>query len=435
METELFRSEVAHARRGQWLGPVYIGLPPMTRVLSLLGALVALAIVLFLMLGSYTRRERVGGELLPSGGLLAVTALGNGVLTRVLVVEGQAVSEGEPLLEISTEINGATIGAVGAAIGGELQRQRRRLQQDLTDQQTTNPQRRAAAAEGVEMLREQLRVVAAQRAIREQQAGSAKNLLERLRPLAEKGLVGVFEFKRQEAQSLEAEAQVRVIALQRLDVERQLNTALEQLRQIPLNEAQGRHDSERQLGDIEQALARNDAQRALVVRAARAGIVSGVTVNAGQAVATGQRLLALIPADSTLQAELWVPSRAIGFVAAGDRVVLRYHAYPYEKFGQQWGHVRGIARSALSAGEASRLLGQTIATPVYRVTVDLEQQALTIFGKSLPLRPNMELDADILLERRRLFEWLFLPFQSLGARSPVDASQPLSCAAACLGFA
>jgi membrane fusion protein len=393
----------------------------MARALSSLAAFTAMTIVLFLYLGSYTRREQVVGELVPSGGLLAVGATGNGVVTRTLVEEGQQVDEGQALLEISTDINGAEVGAVGAAIGDELQRQRQRLQLDLSDQQISSKQRSAGANERIAMLRKQLLAVTAQCGIREQQLSSARKLLERLRPLAEKGLVSAFEISQHEAQALEADAQVHSMTVQRLDAERQLNTAQEQLEQQPTSDIERRHEMEGRLADIDQALARNDAQRSLVVRAPRAGIVSGLAISVGQNAALGQRLLALIPADSVLQAELWLPSRAIGFIAAGDRVVLRYRAYPYEKYGQQFGHVRDVARSALAPAEATRLLGQPIEAPVYRVTVELEHQALTIAGKVLPLRPNMALDADILLERRRLIEWLFEPLRALGWQSPDGA--------------
>jgi membrane fusion protein len=107
-----------------------------------------------------------------------------------------------------------------------------------------------------------------------------------------------------------------------------------------------------------------------------------------------------------------VPSRDIGFVAVGCAVALRYHAYPYEKFGQQSGHVSEVAQSALSAAEASRVLGRDVSSPLFRVIVELDQQTLPAFGAALPLRASMTLDADILLERRRLIEWLFAPAPS-----------------------
>ena len=108
-----------------------------------------------------------------------------------------------------------------------------------------------------------------------------------------------------------------------------------------------------------------------------------------------------------------MPSSAIGFVSAGDRVVLRYQAYPYQKFGQQYGKVTQVSRSALSPAEAASLLGQNITTPLYRVLVRLDHQTIDAYGKAEALKPGMALNADILLDRRSLWQWVFEPLYGL----------------------
>ena len=49
----------------------------------------------------------------------------------------------------------------------------------------------------------------------------------------------------------------------------------------------------------------------------------------------------------------------------------------------------------------------------YRVTVRLESQTVRAYGKDEPLLPGMQVDADIMGERRRLYEWLLEPLQSV----------------------
>lgn len=108
----------------------------------------------------------------------------------------------------------------------------------------------------------------------------------------------------------------------------------------------------------------------------------------------------------------WCPA-AIGFIASGDMVLLRYQAFPYQKFGHQQGQVARISRSALSPGELGSLIGNAQAgEPYYRVTVELARQAITAYGKEEALKPGMALDADILGERRRLIEWFIEPLYS-----------------------
>ena len=141
-------------------------------------------------------------------------------------------------------------------------------------------------------------------------------------------------------------------------------------------------------------------------------------------VAAGQSLLSELPAGSMLQAQLLVPSRAIGFIEPGSRVVLRYQAFPYQKFGQQYGKVADISRSALSPSEVAAVLGQATrqAEPLYRVQVALDSQQVMAYGKAQSVKPGMALDADILMERRSLIEWLFEPLYGLGHRLLGDSA-------------
>lgn len=95
-------------------------------------------------------------------------------------------------------------------------------------------------------------------------------------------------------------------------------------------------------------------------------------------------------------------------------MLLRYQAFPYQKFGHQLGEVTQISRSALSSSELNALVGRSSdRESLYRVTVKLMRQKLTAYGRPEPLKPGMLLEADILGERRRLIEWIFEPLYSL----------------------
>jgi membrane fusion protein len=45
--------------------------------------------------------------------------------------------------------------------------------------------------------------------------------------------------------------------------------------------------------------------------------------------------------------------------------------------------------------------------------VSLESQMITAYGQSLPLQPGMQLEADVVIERRRLIEWILDPLFTL----------------------
>jgi membrane fusion protein len=261
----------------------------------------------------------------------------------------------------------------------------------------------------VAVLEQQLAEIARQFSTQREQTNIAERRVEKLRPGVTDGTFSQVEFERYQAEALTGRTQLNVLSRQRLDTEQQLKTLQNQLQELPLTIESQRNQLRFRLSAINQALAQNEAQRASVLRAPRDGVVASLAIQDGQTVGVGQRLLSILPEGSLLQAELWLPSRAVGFIENGDRVVLRYPAFPYQKFGQQDGRVLEVSRSATAASELTGLLGRTISEPLYRVGVRLEQQAVSAYGKPEALKPGMTVDADILLDRRRLIEWVLEP--------------------------
>jgi membrane fusion protein len=65
-------------------------------------------------------------------------------------------------------------------------------------------------------------------------------------------------------------------------------------------------------------------------------------------VARRSALASLVPQGAKLQAQLYAPSSAVGFVRPGQPVRLRYEAFPYQKYGQQGGPVLQVSRTPLA---------------------------------------------------------------------------------------
>jgi membrane fusion protein len=103
------------------------------------------------------------------------------------------------------------------------------------------------------------------------------------------------------------------------------------------------------------------------------------------------------------------------------KVLLRYQAYPYQKFGQYEATIQEVASTSISAQELTLPGAAMIATqpaePLYRVRLRLKQQEVLIYGKPIGLKSGMLLDASILLERRHLYEWILEPLFSISGRS------------------
>ncbi len=177
---------------------------------------------------------------------------------------------------------------------------------------------------------------------------------------------------------------------------------------------------DRNLASVQAQLTDSESKRRVVITAPISGTPSAVLVDVGQTVDNSRPLLSIVPKDAVLRAELYAPSRAIGFVRPGQNVLLRFQAYPYQKFGHQTGIVESVSRTALTPEEISEvgmsLAGMSDREPRYRIIVRLPAQTIRAYGAQQPLQAGMLIDADILQEKRRLYEWVLEPLYSLSGK-------------------
>lgn len=422
MSAGLFREEVLLAQRGEWLGSIRLQAPRLGWAFFGIG-LMAVAVILALLLGGhYTRHEQVAGTLVPSSGLLTLTPIASGIVTSVQVREGDVVHAGQPLVEISGEQVSASLGDTDAAVAAQLQIKRNNLQDDLGNQQRLADLQAQDLRSRLALLHRQIAQMKQQVALQRQRADSAMKLYDQWAKVSKTGVVSQLQLLQQHDTALQNLVQLKELNGQAFQLRQQAEQLQGQLNQLPPTVSGKRNNTEGQLADVVQSLAQNAAHRAVLLRAPADGTVANVLVHSGQTVTAQQPLLTVLPAHAQLLAELWVPSKAVGFIHTGEPVVMRYQAYPYQKFGQHVGRVREVSRSAVSATEVSRLLGQNINDSRYRVEVALDGQGVMAYGKRESLRPGMTLNADVLLDRRRLIEWVLEPLYGFTHGLPSGAT-------------
>lgn len=405
MTQELFRREVLQARRGSWLGGIALGQPLRLWVLTAAAAVVATAVALFLVLGTYTRRSTVVGQLVPSRGLATIPAPATGIVTRLDASEGLHVAAGQALAVVAVPRATPAGGDTTVALEQRLQQRQDSLESASAAQRQLLAAQADGAAAQLDTARRELAQVEAAVATRQQQVRLARETLARLEQLAQGKYVSELQVREQEGNVLEQESAVQSLQRQATATRRTIAQLQQSLREVPGQRLAAQAGFQRDLAQLEQERVETEARGELAVSAPVAGVVATLMIKPGQAVQAGQPLLSVLPGDGRLEAELLVPSRAIGFVEPGDRVLLRYQAYPYQKFGHYLGTVARISRSALDNARQGE--------PLYRITVRLARQSVVAYGRPEPLKPGMLLDADILGEKRRLFEWLLEPLYSL----------------------
>ncbi|WP_061046453.1 hypothetical protein [Acidithiobacillus ferrooxidans] len=90
----LFRPDAIQSSGASWLGPIRLGSPVHHHVYAVIALFVTLAIILLLIFGHYTRHLAVTGILVPSQGLLTISAPISGTVEKVLVHSGERLFVG-----------------------------------------------------------------------------------------------------------------------------------------------------------------------------------------------------------------------------------------------------------------------------------------------------------------------------------------------------
>ena len=417
MNAPLFRPEVVQARRQDWLGRISLAQPMPVWVGAVFALLAAGAVACLLLFGEYAHRSRVGGQLVPDLGVSTVVAPTSGMVGRMTVEEGASVARDQALVRIDLPRVAASGADAHTGIGRGLD------ERDSSSVQLAQAQLAQLAVQEqgqrrqLAMLRTELGQVRAGIATRDAQVRLGRETADRYREVAASGYVSVVQVRQQEQAMLEMLNARQVLERQATALAREIAGLEQALAGLPAQREAIEATARREHALLAQERYRHEADGGVLVKAPLAGLVAHRFVEPGQAVQAGQPLLSLLPEGARLQAQLQVPSRAIGFIRPGDRVRLRYQAYPFQKFGHQGGRVARISRSAVPP-----VAGAPSSEPHYRILVALDRQEVLAYGRPEPLRPGMLLEADILGERRKLHEWLLEPLYSLRGGDGVAAA-------------
>lgn len=423
----MFRQEAINHQKMKWRGRALLlpGIPFwLTTGLCLF---FIVAFLTFIIAGTYTRRATVTGEITSYPRAANVYSTVQGVVVKQLVTEGQLITAGTPIYQIDVS-KSTRSGVVSDNQRRDINSQQARIAQiisrlednkraTLSMLEKQKAQYTAAFERSTDILRR------AQEGIR-----IMKENMQNYRQYQARGLINkdqltnqVALYYQQQNNLLGLSGQNEQNALQITALESQIHTqAAEFDNQIYQMELQ-RYELQKELLNI-------DASGVIIVRALSEGRVDSLSVTVGQMVNVGDSLLQMLPDKVDHYAlVLWVPNDAIPYVSSGDRVNVRYDAFPAEKFGQFAGTVSVISKAPASPQEMQTYQGApkaalTAAIPYYKVIVRPEKQAISYHGKHLSLENGMKAQSTLFLEKRKVYQWMLSPFYDMkqSATGPVN---------------
>lgn len=411
----LYRTEYFEAQKNTNNGRILIQSSFNQNLYLSFSILVFIAIIAFVIFAEYTRRETLVGVVSPIGGMVKVKSNDSGYIDSLFVKEGDTVDNLTPLYEIKTErFDGSGIG-VKKRILTSIEKQHQLLIERKLQESKKTTFERDALTQDIHRLETEVGILSNVLKLSHQELKLAKNLINQQKTLLDKNFLSELDYQKQQLDLLSKQSNVenQNLNLQRLLREKQnLITNRQSLDinlAITLKDLDSRIESMRQ--NKVEFLSQSDSQ----VRSPIKGIVTSILAEEGHSVSNGQALLIIAPESNNTFVELYASSRNIGFLKVGQKVRLRFDAFPYEKFGSQSGVINSISKSAVAPEmiDNQRLIKKDVIEGLYQIRVKLSKPTITVYGKEEPLISGMTVIADVELESRKIYEWILEPLYTI----------------------
>lgn len=416
MQQSLFRYNAVAHQKDRLHGEVLIT-PSLSHVLATLFVLLWLiAVAVWLVSSQYARQESVSGWLEPTKGINKVYALdGTGHVKKILVIEGQQVKAGEPLVVVNrgrTLTNGFS---VENTLLEEYQKQQALIEAQLTRMQSKN---------GIEIdnTKQELRAIGAELTRIDEQISTLKSRqdlvitrLKNFHSMNQHGHITDVEMDNLLEQQLALENDEQRLIREQINRQNQSDILTSRLKALPFTQLDNEAQLRVKLSDLALQIAQMQGQKEYILKATSDGVVSNLHAREGQQINTTMPLLSIMPSDSQIIAKLLIPVKAAGFIEPGQSIEIRYDAFPYQKFGLYDAQVAQVSNTVLLPNEVSAVPIQ-FNEPVYLVRAVLNRSTVQAYGKTLPLKSGMTLSGDIKLSERSLLEWILEPLMSLRGR-------------------
>ena len=391
------------------------------------------AVALFIMLiwaafASIDEVTRGEARVVPTSQLQIVQSVDGGVVTELLVKEGQTVEAGQMLLKIDpTRFVSSMLESRSAQLA--MQAKVLRLQAltrgtafsppaeltrevpDVVAQETRLYESRRAeinaqisiAQNQLGQRQQELNEVRARREQAERGLELMTRELNATRPMIASGAVSeveVFRLEREVARLRgdreQATAQIARVQSAILEATRKI----EEVQLTSRNQMSGElSETMSKLASLSQGgLALQDKVKHADIKSPMRGIVKRLLVNTvGAVVQPGKEVVEVVPLDEALILEVQITPKDIGFLRPGQEATVKFTAYDFSIYG-------GLSADVIQIGADSVL--DEKGNAFYHIRVRTRKASL---GTGLPIIPGMVAQVDILTGKKTILSYLLKP--------------------------
>ena len=403
----LFRQQAIEALSRRPFGKPISVMPKPWLWVTLFVVVAAVSTAWFLATAEYSRKESVRGWLVASEGVARITYGRAAIVDSIAAPPGTLLKAGDPVIYLSRETFLEDGRSSGDEMVLELRKQLAAIDQRAQLLRAEAEIEQSSITSQLQDLDRERQSISRQRGEQKRRLDAASNKLQRLKSAAGTGAVTDWEVLREEDEQRVLKQAWGRIQQNEIALDRERERLTARAKSLPVEVERSISSLHSQRSQLQQQITRQESERRIVLKSPIAGKLASVEVHAGGSVAPNQLLATVLPENLDLVAEVYVPTSAVGFVSPGQEVRLMYDAFPQQQFGAFAGVVKRISDFILLPTEVPQTFFPREAT--FKIQIAIKSHSIALETGDAPLRPGMLLAAEIILESRRLLDWLLEP--------------------------
>lgn len=381
--------------------------------------------VMWLTLGKVDIVVSARGLVIPDGEAKIIQPLDTGVISKILVKEGDFVKEGQALMEIDPATTEPELESVQKNLEDTLlEIKRLNATTDGIEFDTTNETSETALIQqnlynasmsalknkvevkkiDLSKTEDELNASRAELEAKKQILGSAMDKEQRMKNVLDVIAYDDYQNVINEIKTLSAEVtklnyQIKELTSQKVQIQKEISAIEDEFKATNLEKLADKTKAANELkSNADQIIFRNTKQ---TITSPCDGYVDKLFIHTiGGVVTPAQQLFAVTPVNTPLLIKATVLNQDIGFVKEGMNVSVKIDTFNFQKYGMIEGEVKTVSKNSIQ----DEKLG-----PVYEVYITPLTHTLKVEGKDEDIRTGMSLSAEINVGKRRIIEFFIYP--------------------------
>lgn len=374
---------------------------------------------------------RGSGKVSPASQVQNIQSLEGGIISEILVLEGQAVQQGQPLLKISdvafassyeenrllylellarsVRLNAEAFGRAFKA-SAEVNKEAPQLLQSEKSLFDSNLLQLKETLKGLEEKINQQKSAVREAESKQKQLQRSLRLVKKeikiKQPLMDRGIISEVELLQLQQREAELEGEIESVELSIPRIRSTIDEARFNKQKEKLN---FQNNAKKELNEVNAELGRiQEAQNALQDRVKRTtlrspvnGIVQRLYVNTiGGVISPGNNILDIVPLEDALLIELQIKPADIAYVSVGQFARLKFSAYDFALHGSLQGIVTFISADTITNDDGESF---------FVVRVKPNKSFLGAQPGKMPVKIGMTAEADIITDKKTILSYLTEP--------------------------